>query len=409
MTLDRQNLNRRDFLKGVTATAGTATAAAVAVVVPTEEAAARGNLTLPPQALGLLFDSTLCVGCKACVTACKIANDKPMTVPPDQPYLDETTDLSHTALNVIKMYTDGSPEVKDRETDGFAFIKHSCMHCVDPSCVSVCPVSAMQKRPGDGVVTYSADACIGCRYCVASCPFRIPRAQYDSATPEIHKCQLCQHLYKDGKFSACADSCPTGATLFGPVEKLLAEAKRRVALAPGTETKFPRRSTETGETTRVRPIARYVPHIYGEKEQGGTQMLMLSGVPFTKLGLPDMPERSYASVSETIQHTLYEGLYLPGAVLAGLMYFTYRSTRTGHDSDGGHDKGGGHVAAEAAKSAPADKADADTAAAVSAPVPVADEPAPVPVPTPPVAAPTPAASPASSYDPNRNSQPGDPR
>jgi Fe-S-cluster-containing dehydrogenase component len=74
--------------------------------------------------------------------------------------------------------------VKDRVEDGFAFSKKSCLHCVDPSCVSACPVSAMKKDPSTGLVSYDVDACIGCRYCVAACPFGVPRFTYDSPTPQ---------------------------------------------------------------------------------------------------------------------------------------------------------------------------------------------------------------------------------
>ena len=322
-------ISRRGFLSG-------AAGSAVAVVAPgpISDAEARDNQQMPEEALGLLFDSTLCVGYKACVTACKIANDKPLETPRDKPYLDTTKSLSPDALNVIKMYRDGNASEKDQEADGFAFIKHSCMHCVDPSCVSACPVQALRKDAATGIVSYDEGACIGCRYCIVSCPFRIPRFNYDSPVPEINKCELCRHLLPEGKFSACADVCPTGATLFGPVKKLKAEAKRRQAMRPGEITKFPRRNIEGDEVTGEEPVASYQKHLYGEHEGGGTQMLMLSGVPFEKLGLPKLPERSLASISETIQHTLYSGLVMPAAVLGGLLFATYRTARGGGDDDG---------------------------------------------------------------------------
>jgi Fe-S-cluster-containing dehydrogenase component len=106
-------------------------------------------------------------------------------------------------------------------------MKTSCMHCVDPSCVSACPVSAMTKDPVTGIVGYDPEACIGCRYCVVACPFGIPKYQYDSPTGKIGKCELCRHRHKDGHYSACAEVCPTGATLFGQDlrQALLAEAR----------------------------------------------------------------------------------------------------------------------------------------------------------------------------------------
>jgi len=325
-------MKRRDFLKGIVG------GCAAAVVSGNVEA--RGNNPRLPEAVGLLFDSTLCVGCKACVTACKQANGKVLDVPADKPYLDQTKHLSPDALNVIKIYKNGKSEAKDREIDGFAFQKHSCMHCVDPSCVSVCPVQALQKDKKTGVVSYNKDACIGCRYCIASCPFQIPKFNYDSPFPEIHKCQLCDHLWSENKFSACADVCPTGATLYGPVKKLMEETKRRKSLKPGEITRFPRRHVEGKEFGRKQKAAKYVDKIYGEKEGGGTQMLMMSGVPFEELGLPDLPERSVASVTETIQHTLYKGLMAPGVILAGLVGIAYRNTKGREESvseENGHE------------------------------------------------------------------------
>lgn len=316
------SISRRNFLKA--AAAGTAVAGVVACP---GTASARGNLEMPPKAVGFLFDSTLCVGCKLCVTACKQANEIPFDTPVREPFKDVSVDIGKGALNVIKAYVDGKAEVKDRETDGFAFIKKSCMHCVDPSCVSVCPVKAMQKDPVTGIVTHHKDSCIGCRYCVASCPFGVPRFDYDNPIPAISKCQLCNHLQAKGKIPACADVCPTGATLFGPVTALKEEARRRLALKPGTEVRHDRRIVGSGEPTRPVASAKYLDHLYGDKEMGGTQMIMLSGVPFEKLGMPTLPERSYASVSETIQHTLYAGMIAPATALVGLVALVTRNKK----------------------------------------------------------------------------------
>ena len=180
---------------------------------------------MPDEALGLLYDSTLCIGCKACVSACKEANDMPPEFSTEDHLWDTPLDISGKTLNVIKVYQNGTAENKDSEEDGFAFMKVSCLHCADPSCVSACPVSAMTKDPVTGIVGYNKDACIGCRYCVAACPFGVPRFQYDKAIPQISKCQLCRHRMPDGKYAACAQVCPTGATLYGKAKDLHAEAQ----------------------------------------------------------------------------------------------------------------------------------------------------------------------------------------
>ncbi len=313
------SISRRDFLKGALA-GGTLLAAGTS-------AEARENLTMPGEALGLLYDSTLCIGCKACVSACKTANDMPPEFSDAEHLWDTPTDISGKTLNVIKVYQDGNSATKDSEKDGFAFMKVSCLHCVDPSCVSACPVSAMTKDPVTGIVGYDKDACIGCRYCVAACPFGVPRFQYDKALPQISKCQLCKHRIGDGKYAACAEVCPTGATLYGKVKDLHAESQRRLALKPGEFAVFPRGNINThDQSSHTAKAAKYLPQIYGEKELGGTQMLKLSAVPFEKLGMPKLPERSYAATSETMQHTLYgNALALPLVVLGALTYIAKRN------------------------------------------------------------------------------------
>lgn len=325
------SISRRNFLKA-------ATVGAVAAVAAPGEAAARGNLEMPPKALGLLFDSTYCVGCKACVTACKQANAIPFDTPVREAHRDTSIDIGAKALNVIKAYRHGDASVKDREANGFAFAKKSCMHCVDPSCVSVCPVSAMQKAPLTGIVSHYKENCIGCRYCVASCPYGVPRFEYDQAFPAISKCQLCRHLQAEGRIPACAESCPTGATLYGPVALLKQEAQRRLAMAPGTIHAPERGQAGSGEFGRPRPAAAYIQHIYGDRELGGTQVLHIAGVPFEKLGMPTLPDRSYASVSETIQHTLYAGMAAPAVVLAGLVGIISRNKRKAASDHGPEDR-----------------------------------------------------------------------
>ena len=326
-----REVDRRDFLTG----AGLATATAVA---PSEASAiARPPRERLPQAVGMLYDSTLCIGCKACVAACKAANDMPAEVPPALSAWNENTwdtpeDLSGRTLNVIKVYRNGTAEQKNREIDGFAFVKRHCLHCVDPSCVSVCPVAAMRKDPVTGVVTYDPDACIGCRYCVYACPFGVPQYDFNNPFGKIAKCQFCNHLQKQGKIPACCDVCPTGASLFGKVTDLSQEIERRLAAAPGSAYAFPRGRLGDDRPPNEAKIPTYVKAVYGEHEAGGTQVRYLAGIPFAKLGLPTVPSQSPASISEGLQHAIYQWLIAPLVAFVGLTYLVRcRTARNRHD------------------------------------------------------------------------------
>ena len=232
-----------------------------AAAAPTEALAiVRPPKQMPPDAVGMLNDSTLCIGCKACVAACKAANKMPAEIPPDLSNWNEQTwdsaeDLSGRTLNVIKVYRNGTAEKKDREVDGFAFVKRHGLHCVDPSCVSVCPVGAMRKDPVKGIVSYDPDACIGCRYCVYACPFGVPQYDFNNPFGKIAKCEFCRHLQKDGKVPACCDVCPTGASLFGTVKDLEQETARR---SPH-RLALPTNTHAVGLATIVRPTRRQSP------------------------------------------------------------------------------------------------------------------------------------------------------
>lgn len=258
--------------------------------------AARPRKRLSPDAMGLLYDATLCVGCRACVVKCKQANE----LPPDRLELDGVTydapvDLNATTKNIIRLYTEGN---------AFSYVKGGCMHCVDPACVSVCMVGALKKQPGTGVVAYDKKLCIGCRYCQVACPFNVPKFEWAKAVPRIVKCELCRHRMEG---PACAEVCPRGAIAYGKVADLTAEAHRRIERDP----------------------KRYQPRVYGESEGGGTQVRFLAAVPFEKLGLPPLPDQPVPELSETIQHGIYKGFIAPAVLYGALAVVVWRNRKKG--------------------------------------------------------------------------------
>jgi len=325
-------VNRRDFLK-------LAAGGGVLLASAPSPGSAAVRKELPPEAVGILYDATLCIGCKSCMYNCKKYNSEKggalfsenLKEPPYE-YLqpekiwDAPKDLSSNTLNIIKAYKSGSGMKKDAVDDGYSFVKRHCMHCVHAACVSACPVSALQKDANTGVVTYDKTACIGCRYCQVACPFNIPKFEWDEAFPQIRKCQLCNHRFKEGKYSACCEFCPTGASIFGKVVDLRNEAKRRLTLKAGDWADYPVQRVDGSQSFRQR-VPTYVNHVYGMNEVGGTQYLLMAGVPFDRIGLPNLPEKAYAAVSEGLQHTLYWNMAAPVAVFAGLLVAAHRSTK----------------------------------------------------------------------------------
>lgn len=221
----------------------------------------------------LLIDITKCIGCGACSMACKEANGLP-----EEP----EEELSATAYTVVK------------EKEG-VFYRRLCMHCNEPTCASVCPVGAFEKTP-EGAVIYQAHKCIGCRYCMQACPFSIPTYEWKKRAPKVQKCIMCHHRLQKGEITACAEACPTEATIFGDREELIKLARSRIEQDPEL----------------------YVNHIYGEKEAGGTSVLILSSVPFGTLGFPTnlgerpLPELTWAALKKVPSIAIFGGAMLYG-------------------------------------------------------------------------------------------------
>jgi len=313
-------VDRRDFLKVLSA-------GAVTAAVP-DTVFARAKKEVSPEAVGILYDSTLCIGCKTCEMACQNYN-KLTSKPSDSSKTD--FDPYTFTLNKIQIYRNGdgtNQNSKDgkESKDAYSFFKKACMHCVDPNCVSACPASALTKDEKSGIVSWNSDACIGCRYCQVACPYLIPKFEYDAAFPEIIKCEMCQHVQAKGKIPGCCDFCPTGAAVFGKFSDILKEAKKRLTLEQDSQYNYPLGDL-SGKRSKNNPVKKYINYVYGEKEGGGTQYLILSAVPFENLGLPKLPDYSNASQTEGIQHTLYKGMIAPIVLFAGLALTTYKTAK----------------------------------------------------------------------------------
>ena len=248
--------------------------------------AASVPMVAPADAVGLLYDTTKCIGCKACMVACRDANGLEPDTRTFGPEYHAPVDLNEKAKTVIKYYDDG---VKP------SFMKAHCMHCVDPACASACMLGAFKKREF-GIVSYDVNYCIGCRYCEVACPFNVPKFEWTKAAPKMVKCELCNHRLAKGQQPACTEVCPKQAVIFGKREDLLRDARQRLAAKPDL----------------------YVQKIYGETDGGGTQCLYISHVPFDKIGLPALSAESTPTLQRNIQHAVYRGFAAPIA-LYGLL------------------------------------------------------------------------------------------
>ncbi len=285
-------ISRRQFVK-------TAGAAAGAAALPKSAAAAEPRSF--DNAVAKLYDATRCIGCRSCLRACrKVNNLSPEPGEIDGVNFDMPQDLSPNNWMVIQAYKQEADPETGKPAD-WSFIKKNCMHCNVPACVSVCPVAAMEKTEA-GPVVYHEDRCIGCRYCLLACPYGVPRYEWVDRMPRVRKCILRLD---------CVHACPVGALQAGGRRQLIDEAHRRIRENP----------------------ERYVDHVYGEHEAGGTSYLILSGLPLEKLGLPKLPTTVRSSYAEALMGSLPGLMIGLGLFLGGLYQLEKRQRRVEAQSD----------------------------------------------------------------------------
>jgi Ni/Fe-hydrogenase subunit HybB-like protein/Fe-S-cluster-containing dehydrogenase component len=290
------NTDRRNFLKwmgaaGCTALTGMATPA-------TAEEKSRNP---SPDWMGVLVDTTICIGCRKCEWACNTTHHLP--VQPLETFEDKSVFAKKRrptagAYTVVNRYTglrkDGNP----------IDVKVQCFHCNTPACYSSCIVTAYTKQ-ANGAVTYDPSRCMGCRYCMIACPFQIPAYEYNNPlTPRIRKCTFCfERITKPNGAPACVEICPVQCLTFGRREDLIVLARQKIQEHPEV----------------------YTDHIYGEHEAGGTSWLYLASVPFDQLGFVKVGTKPVPRLTETIQHGIFRYFIPPlslYSILGGIMWLT---------------------------------------------------------------------------------------
>jgi len=272
MRLDRRNFFR---VLGVTGTSLALSKELNAIPKPENEV----------EFYGILYDSTRCIGCQTCEFSCAEANNLPE--PKDMPEVGIIRKTDETRRTTVNVYNTSKGEV---------YVKRQCMHCNQPACATACLTQAMHKTK-EGPVEWRGSKCMGCRYCMVSCPFDVPKFEYHSANPKITKCDMCYSRLQEGKKPACVENCPAEALMFGTRKELIAEARKRIHDNPD----------------------QYVDHIYGETEAGGTSLLYLSPVPFDELGFNTKVQKSsYPALSKGFLYSVPTIFVLWPTILLGI-------------------------------------------------------------------------------------------
>jgi len=277
-------MDRRKFL----ASAGTLGAA----VIPIKEVRAE-TARETKEFVGVLCDTTRCIGCRSCEVACSVANNNFIPDTQSDNALAQFRETSEKQFTVVNRFNTAKGEV---------FVKRQCMHCWQPACASACLVNAMLKTK-EGPITWNGEKCMGCRYCMVSCPFDMPKFEYQGWNPRIQKCNMCYERLLEGKRPACVEACPTDTLMFGQKRQLMEIARHRVYSHPD----------------------KYVHQIYGEHDAGGTGWLYLSAVPFEQIGFrTDLGTTPYPEYTKNFLVSVPLLLFGVPALLGGMSVLAER-------------------------------------------------------------------------------------
>ncbi len=219
------------------------------------------------MAKAFLTDTTLCIGCRACQVACKEWNGLPAEPNPFQGTYENPRELTARTWRKV---TFAEPDAGPLR---WSFLSDTCKHCTEASCLTVCPTNAI-RRTDWGAVVVDDERCNGCRYCVASCPFKV--VDFDEDRGRVAKCTFCDDRVAQGLAPACSAVCPTGAIAFGERQAMLAKGRARLS------------ALWDGGTTQAR--------LYGEAELAGLHNLSILTEPPEAYGLPREPRHCVSTV-----------------------------------------------------------------------------------------------------------------
>ncbi|WP_233836948.1 formate dehydrogenase subunit beta [Paraburkholderia sp. ZP32-5] len=188
---------------------------ATTVTAPQARAPATGEVAK-------LIDVSKCIGCKACQTACMEWNDLRDEIGHNVGVYDNPADLTEHSWTVMR-FSEYENSAGDLE---WLIRKDGCMHCEDPGCLKACPSPGAIVQYTNGIVDFHEENCIGCGFCIAGCPFDIPRMSRKDR--RVYKCTLCSDRVAVGQEPACVKTCPTGAIMFGTKDDMKLQAEERI-------------------------------------------------------------------------------------------------------------------------------------------------------------------------------------